>query len=262
MTTRLAVLLAFSLCVSYALARSIPTHTGDPEARKRIVTLDADARIFLWKGFLTPEECDYLRMKAEKRLERSGVVDTASGGTLVSDIRTSDGMFFERGEDAIIEAIEQRLADWSMMPIWSGEALQVLRYRKDQKYDSHWDYFFHKEGGDNGGNRYSTVLMYLLDTEEGGETVFPKLPAPNGINPGFSECAKYHLAVKPRKGDAIMFHSMKPNGELEERSLHGACPVIRGEKFSMTKWIHSGHYNMNDVYDERYREYLARLSTN
>jgi hypothetical protein len=24
-----------------------------------------------------------------------------------------------------------------MTPIWSGEALQVLRYRKDQKYDSH-----------------------------------------------------------------------------------------------------------------------------
>lgn len=42
-------------------------------------------------------------MKAEKRLERSGVVDTGSGGSVVSDIRTSDGMFFERGEDAIIE---------------------------------------------------------------------------------------------------------------------------------------------------------------
>lgn len=52
---------------------------------------------------LYTEECDYLRMKAEKRLERSGVVDTATGAPVVSDIRTSDGMFFERGEDAIIE---------------------------------------------------------------------------------------------------------------------------------------------------------------
>ena len=39
---------------------------------------------------------------------------------------------------------------------------------------AHWDYFFHKEGTTNGGNRYATVLMYLVDTEEGGETVFPK----------------------------------------------------------------------------------------
>jgi hypothetical protein len=27
------------------------------------------------------------------------------------------------------------------------------------------------------------------------------------------------------------FHSMTPNGTFEERSMHGACPVIKG-----TKW--------------------------
>jgi hypothetical protein len=33
------------------------------------------------------------------------------------------------------------------------------------------DFFFHKAGVSNGGNRYSTVLAYLSDIEEGGETV-------------------------------------------------------------------------------------------
>eukprot|EP00198_Chlamydomonas_reinhardtii_P003475 XP_001692811.1 predicted protein [Chlamydomonas reinhardtii] len=261
MARRLLLALALAAVLGLAHARSVPVSTSDPDARKKIVVLDPDARIYLWKGFLTPEECDYIRMKAEKRLERSGVVDTGSGGSVVSDIRTSDGMFFERGEDAIIEAVEQRLADWTMTPIWGGESLQVLRYRKDQKYDSHWDYFFHKDGSSNGGNRWATVLLYLTETEEGGETVFPKIPAPNGINVGFSECAKYNLAVKPHKGDALLFHSMKPTGELEERSMHGACPVIRGEKFSMTKWIHAGHYVMNDAYDDKAREYKARLGS-
>lgn len=51
-------------------------------------------------------------------------------------------------------------------------------------------------------------------------------------------------------------HSMKPNGQLEERSLHTACPVIRGQKWSMPKWIHAQHYVMGDKYD---RELDAQL---
>ena len=31
--------------------------------------------------------------------------------------------------------------------------------------------------------------------------------------------------------------SMNATGDLEERSMHGACPVLKGEKWSMTKWM-------------------------
>lgn len=44
----------------------------------------------------------------------------------------------------------------------------------------HWDYFFNANGTDNGGNRAATVLMYLTDVEEGGETTFPNIPLPPG----------------------------------------------------------------------------------
>lgn len=50
---------------------------------------------------------------------------------------------------------------------------------------------------------------------------------------GMGGCSAWHGW---RAGDAVLFHSMKPNGELEERSLHAACPVIRGTKWSMPKW--------------------------
>lgn len=214
------------------------------DRERKMIVLDADARIFLFKGFLSDEEADHIISISEPGLSRSGVVDTKSGGSAISNIRTSSGVFLNRGQDDVIQRIEDRIAKWTLIPPGNGEGLQVLKYNKEQKYDAHWDYFFHKDGTRNGGNRYATVLMYLATTEEGGETVFPNIPAPGGVNEGFSECAKYHLAAKPIKGDAILFHSIKPSGDLERKSLHTACPVIKGIKWSAAKWIHVGHYAM------------------
>jgi hypothetical protein len=42
--------------------------------------------------------------KAAPRIVRSGVVDTETGGSSISDIRTSSGMFFDRAEDPVIKS--------------------------------------------------------------------------------------------------------------------------------------------------------------
>jgi len=214
---------------------------------QKMTVLDWNARIFHFKAFLSPAEADHVREISEPRMERSGVVaseedERKNSKTEVSDIRTSYGVFLERGEDDVIKRIEERIAKWSLLPVENGEGLQVLRYNNGQKYDAHWDYFFHKDGVSNGGNRFATVLMYLTDVEEGGETAFPLIPAPGGENPGFTECARYHLAARPRKGDAILFHSIQPSGALERKSMHTACPVVKGTKWSAAKWIHVGRY--------------------
>ncbi|XP_012840478.1 PREDICTED: probable prolyl 4-hydroxylase 6, partial [Erythranthe guttata] len=46
------------------------------------------------------------------------------------------------------------------------------------------------------------------------------------------------VVVKPRKGDALLFFGLHPNATTDPSSLHGSCPVIEGEKWSATKWIH------------------------
>ena len=79
--------------------------------------------------------------------------------------------------------------------------------------------------------------MYLTTPEEGGETVFPSASR-KVSGPQWSECAREGFAVKPRRGDALLFYSLKPNGQKDEDSLHGSCPVLKGEKWSSTKWIH------------------------
>lgn len=42
-------------------------------------------------------------------------------------------------------------------------------------------------------------------------------------NASYSACAQRGVAFKPRKGDALLFYSLKPNGELDTLSLHGSA---------------------------------------
>lgn len=53
--------------------------------------------------------------------------------------------------------------------------------------------------------RVATVLLYLTDVEEGGETAFPVNsrwadPTLERRFGPFSECAQGHVAVRPKKG--------------------------------------------------------------
>ena len=40
-------------------------------------------------------------------------------------------------------------------------------------------------------------------------------------------------------GDALLFYSLKPDGESDVASMHTGCPVLAGTKWTATKWIHT-----------------------
>ena len=69
----------------------------------------------------------------------------------------------------------------------------------------------------DGLERVMSVLIYLIEPEEGGETAFPNSNGwlhPEMGEPAqgpFSPCAKGHVAYKPRQGDALMFYDLKPD---------------------------------------------------
>eukprot|EP00878_Enallax_costatus_P040156 GHUV01046158.1.p1 GENE.GHUV01046158.1~~GHUV01046158.1.p1 ORF type:complete len:377 (+),score=28.70 GHUV01046158.1:346-1476(+) len=222
-----------------------PDSTGsssdDPSG---LQVLSWEPRIMHYRRFLSEDECNCLMNTARPRLKRSDVADSLTGQQKLSDVRTSSGMFFERGEDAVVRRIEERVAMVTMLPVDKGEGMQILHYGTAQEYKPHHDYFSFEGRDKNGGNRMATVLMYLTDVEAGGETVFPHVAkAPEQtLENGWSNCSLKGLAVKPRKGDATIFWSIRPDGTFDYKSLHGSCPVIAGEKWSATKWIHVAHF--------------------
>ncbi|KAF8378352.1 hypothetical protein HHK36_029691 [Tetracentron sinense] len=206
----------------------------------RVTQLSWHPRAFIYKGFLSEEECDHLITLARDKLEKSMVADNDSGKSIMSEVRTSSGMFLNKGQDETVATVEARIAAWTFLPVENGEAMQILHYEHGEKYEPHFDYFHDKENQVFGGHRVATVLMYLSNVEKGGETIFPNSEA-KVIQPKddtLSDCAKNGYAVKPEKGDALLFFSLHPDATTDINSLHGSCPVIEGEKWSATKWIH------------------------
>ncbi|KAF7819658.1 putative prolyl 4-hydroxylase 7 [Senna tora] len=206
----------------------------------RVTQLSWRPRAFIHKKFLSEEECDHLINLAKDKLEKSMVADNESGKSIMSEVRTSSGMFLSKAQDEVVARIEARIAAWTFLPVENGQAIQILHYENGQKYEPHFDYFHDKANQELGGHRIATVLMYLSNVEKGGETVFPNSEArlSQTKDENLSECAKKGYAVKPEKGDALLFFSLHLDATTDPRSLHGSCPVIEGEKWSATKWIH------------------------
>jgi prolyl 4-hydroxylase len=193
----------------------------------RVLTTMRLPRVVVFGGLLTDAECEGLMASSRPRLERSKTVDNATGGDEVNASRTSDGMFFERGETELITRIEARIAALLNWPVSHGEGLQILRYRPGAEYRPHHDYFDPVHPGtakilERGGQRVGTLVIYLNTPEGGGATTFPDVG----------------LEVAPVRGNAVFFSYDRAHPNT--RTLHGGAPVLAGEKWVATKWLRQG----------------------
>ena len=104
------------------------------------------------------------------------------------------------------------------------EDMQVVWYEYGEEYTPHHDF-----GADGRPQqRYITLLFYLtdqMDAESGGETNFPKARDGEGMK------------VHPGKGSSVMFYSILPDGNADDKSLHAALPVKKGVKWLANFWV-------------------------
>lgn len=192
-------------------------------ATEKITLLRRSPRIFLIEDFLSDGECEHLKSSASTRLERSRVV-SKTGEDYIDDVRTCMNAWLRN--DHVIETIEDRIEALTGVPKGCGETLTILNYQVGQEFKPHHDYYETDNPGykyllAQQGQRIATILMYLSDVEEGGDTVFPRL----------------NLRVKPRKRSLLFFANVDRKNNPDPFSLHAGEPILRGEKWVATKWL-------------------------
>ena len=112
------------------------------------------------------------------------------------------------------------------LPVENGEGFQVLCYPAGARNDAHFDFLQPSNAANRAsiarsGQRVSTLIAYLNDVEEGGETVFPSAGGRS----------------RRERGNAVYFEYCNRLGQVDPLSLHAGQPVVRGEKWVATKWM-------------------------
>jgi prolyl 4-hydroxylase len=190
---------------------------GSPKAVPNPRHLSTSPHVQLFPALFSPAECAYLVEMAEPLMQPAVIVHPQTGAQMRNPVRTSDSAAFPLTEEnPAIHALNRRIAAASGTDVLQGEPLQVLRYRPGQEYKPHSDAL---PGESN--QRVATMLVYLSDNYEGGETHF----------------LANDVRVRGRVGDGLLFRNVDADGLPDKRASHAGLPVTNGSKLIASRWI-------------------------
>lgn len=177
------------------------------------------------KDVISPEDCAYIIALSEGKFGRS----KAGEADQVVEGRTSYSAYLVLDDDPVLNAIRSRISMGLGIPEDHFEYFQCVSYGVGQEYQAHHDTFDpNTEHGRlalaDGGQRMMTLLIYLNDDFEGGQTYFPYLD----------------LLATPERGHAVLFQNTDAAGNLIVESFHAGLPVSRGQKYALNLWIREG----------------------
>ncbi len=175
-------------------------------------------------NFLSGPECNYLIELATSRFAPSQVMD--KGAVTAHRGRTSRTAMLPFGEDQQLNRIYQRVSEWLGIPTDYFEYFQCVAYGPGQEYQAHFDTIdadspLGMEEVALRGQRALTLLVYLNEGFEGGETFFPLLD----------------LKVQPQQGKALLFNLLDENEKVDKFAWHAGLPIFSGQKFALNLWI-------------------------
>ena len=210
------------------LKTSEPTVSGTSTSERDLFIPNADRlesedlMLFSLEDFLNEVECDHVVSAIKSELRPSELSSFEPDNTF----RTSKTCDMGNLDDSLIVDIDRRICRLLGIDESYSEAIQGQYYDEGQEFKPHTDYFEEHEIASHSnkmGQRTFTVMVYLNEVEKGGVTSFPKVGAD----------------FTPKKGMAVIWSSLNPDGSPNIHSLHHAQPVIKGHKAIITKWFRS-----------------------
>lgn len=232
------------------------THFGQkhniPTRQKnyKLEVVSVTPRVFAIDGFLSDDECDALIALAHTQGLKPSSLQSGRSAQATTDrsARSSSNAWLPRDAANPTDAVYRRAArllkmDESLLqkPVGDhyhehehslAESLQLVRYKQGEEYRPHHDFVYPPAFRRHQPTRFATLLFYLNDDFEGGETVFPR-----AVNAQFHE----GITVKPQKGKAVLFYNMLPDGNMDDLSQHSSNPVESGEKFIGNLFVWDPH---------------------
>jgi prolyl 4-hydroxylase len=196
-------------------------------APRRMENLSTAPRIRVVRGFLSAGECRWLIESGRHRLKPAMVYDKFADNTVRVGARTNSSTSFRILDiDLPLVLIHARMSNTIGLPGHWFEPAALLHYTPGQQFLPHYDFLdpnvpAYAADIARMGQRIATLLIYLNDDFEGGETAFPSID----------------LRFKGRTGDLLAFANLKPDGAPDELTLHAGLPPVRGEKWLLSQWV-------------------------
>jgi hypothetical protein len=190
-----------------------PRSTAKPNSK--IYPLRTEPNIYFVNDFLTGAELKWFdQLCTDKQFAfHSSFTEADCNERVISDERTSTFIHLTKGCDATIRSVERRAADLIGVGSEYVEPLQIVSYTEGQQFKVHHDAGTLLDDGSVeivSPRRMATLFVYLNTLPEGqGHTEFPDLG----------------LSVQPKAGCAVLFGNMMPDGAVDTRTVHQACPV-------------------------------------
>jgi prolyl 4-hydroxylase len=190
-------------------------------------TISDSPRIRRVAAFLSAEECQWLIERGRHKLAPALVYDERDAGFQAVGDRTNSAAEFTLADaDVALVLLHARMAATIGLPSQLLETTQLLHYAPGQQFLPHYDFFDPQKPGlaahvEKFGQRIATILIYLNDDYEGGETDFPRL----------------EYRFKGRTGDALLFANVDPSNAPDYRTLHAGLAPLNGEKWLLSQWV-------------------------